>query len=105
MSFQKTVMTIAVVLLIVSLLFIAVILYNAKSNTQYPPEMGTCPDYWKLDPSTGMCDNVKSLGTCMGKKSFSGPDWQGAEGLAKKNAWAKSCGLVWQGVTNHSAFT
>lgn len=106
MTFQKTVMTIGVVLLIVSLLFIAVILYNAKANTQYPPEIGTCPDYWKLNPETGACENPHGLGTCgNGSKSFADAKWQGAQGLIEKNKWARSCGLVWQGVTNNSAFT
>jgi hypothetical protein len=104
MSFQNTVMIIAIVLLVVALLFIAVILYNAKSNTQYPPEIGSCPDYWKLNKTTGECENVKGLGSCQGNKSFAGPEWEGAGGLVKKYKWANSYGLVWQGVTNNSAF-
>ena len=104
MSFQRTAGTIATILLLIVLLFIAVMLYNAKRNTSYPPEIASCPDYWKLDQETGNCVNDKGLGdiNCPKNVNFNAPEWKGADGLEKKYRWAQNCGLVWQGVTNNS---
>ena len=48
MSFQKTVLTVAIVLFIILMLLIAVMMSSAKNNEVYPPQIGQCPDYWQL---------------------------------------------------------
>ena len=64
MNFQKTVLTISIVLLIVALIVFGSMIATDKS--EYPPVEAQCPDYW-IDMSGGMgtggyCINTKNLG-------------------------------------------
>ena len=105
MNFQKTVLTISIVLLIVALIVFGSMLYTDKS--EYPPVAAQCPDYW-IDMSGGMgtggyCINTKNLGkgTCKNRMNFNGGLWSGEDGLCNKNKWANACDLTWDGVTNN----
>ena len=74
-------MTVAIVLLVLCLIFIGVSLYNSKYNTQFPPVVADCPDYW-LDMSEGdgsRCVNRMDLGSSSSSKEmdFSGSFWTG----------------------------
>ena len=111
MIFQKIVMTVAIVLLILVLIFIGVALYESKSKAAWPPVVSECPDYWEVQQVSGsngenQCVNVKNLGKsgddCRQPKDFSGSHWQGKQGLCRKYKWAKSCDLTWDGVTDNS---
>ena len=46
MSFQKTVLIIALIVLSVMLFFIALAMRGLKKSQGYPPEIAECPDYW-----------------------------------------------------------
>lgn len=48
MSFQRVVVTIAIVILILSLIVLGIVIFNARNKDQYPPEMGNCPDYFVM---------------------------------------------------------
>ncbi len=104
MNFQRIVLYVATVLLILTLTFLGYLMYQAKSNVQFPPEISECPDYWKV---TGLmqCHNIQNLGngTCEATKDFSGPEWQGETGMKNKKEWANSCGIVWDGITNNTS--
>jgi hypothetical protein len=102
MSIQKTVLYIAIVMLILALVFIGYMMYKAKSTSTFPPEIAECPDYWKV-VGIEKCENTMNLGTCQGVHDFSGPEWQGNAGLKKKSEWARGCGIVWDGVTNNTS--
>ena len=106
MSFQKTTVIIAIIMLILCLIFISISLYNDKYNSQYPPVIADCPDYW-IDRSSGdgaKCMNVKNLGKsgCSEEVDFSKNKWQGDVGLCRKYKWARGCNLSWDGITNAS---
>lgn len=98
MSFQRIVINVAIVILIIMLLFIGYAMYKAKTNATYPPEISQCPDYWKV-VGENSCKNVMNLGNCDGIMDFSGKEWQGQSGMQKKAQWAKDCGIVWDGIT------
>lgn len=98
MSFQKTIVYIAVVILILMLTFIGYAMYKSKTTEKFPPELSQCPDYWKV-VGENSCENVMNLGSCGGITDFSGSEWQGERGLKKKAEWAKGCGVVWDGIT------
>ena len=102
MTFQKTVIRVATILLIIALLTIGYLLYRAKLNSVYPPEISQCPDYWKVI-GVAKCENVQNLGngTCGKVQDFSGREWQGPSGLKRKYEWSKSCDVVWDGITNN----
>lgn len=102
-TFQKITMIVALVILIICLIFIGISLYRSKYDSQFPPVVADCPDYW-LDMSEGdgkICKNVKNLGTCnQTTMDFSSSFWTGNDGLCRKYQWAKQCNLTWDGVTN-----
>jgi hypothetical protein len=107
-AFQKTVLLIAIVVLIVALIFIGLALRNSIANQVWPPMVPSCPDYWTIDGSgnNAFCVNVKNLGTCPApsgqkflKMNFNNSPYNGSNGLCSKYTWATSCGLSWDGIT------
>lgn len=101
-TFQIVVCSIAVIILIICLIAIGYALNYKKYNTEYPPVVEDCPDYWLdlSDGDTSNCVNVKNLGNCPGPKDFSTSIWQGKSGLCNKYHWANRCNIKWDGVTN-----
>jgi hypothetical protein len=103
-GFHRTIMTVSVVLLILSLILIGIALYNQKyADITFPPVVADCPDYWKNTSTDDKikCENVKNLGSCVGEKDFSAFDFTGSSGVCAKQKWAKDCGVIWDGVTNN----
>jgi hypothetical protein len=108
MSFQDTVMSISITLLIIVLCFIGIALYNQKYKTDYPPTIANCPDYWE-DQSEGnngaKCVNVKNLGnpSCSNTMDFSTAQWAGGDaGKCNKSKWATTCNLTWDGISDNT---
>ena len=104
-SFQKTVLIIAIIFLILALIFIGISLKNAKYD-KWPPVIGSCPDYWvdkskgDEDKSGSKCVNVKNLGTCDIKvMDFNTKLFSGSNGKCAKYNWANSCNVSWDGIT------
>ena len=99
--FQKSVTTVAIVILIITLCFIGIALYRAKYNSAYPPVLANCPDYW--DASGNFCVNSMSLGNtnpgCTQPIDFTSPQWSGS--VCSKYEWARSCNLTWDGITDN----
>ena len=103
MTFQTTVMTIAIGALIVSLAFIGMQFYRQKYTADYPPVIPNCPDYW--DISGNICKPHPSLGNgasgCNAPKDFTTGTWAGQFGKCAKYKWAKGCNLTWDGLTTN----
>ena len=104
MAFQKIVVVVAGLLLVVSLIIMAVIIARSRSQFAYPPVQSDCPDYWEMHSINGAntCVNTKSLGnsSCPSKMDFSVSPWSNSNSLCKKQLWARNCDLTWDGVTN-----
>jgi hypothetical protein len=107
MSFQKGVLMIAVIVLIIVLITIGVILSKAVYSDTWPPVIGVCPDYWvDLSGNGEACLNSHSLGTCnipssdnKNTKNFNTAPFDGDDGECSKYRWAKGCGVTWDGIT------
>jgi hypothetical protein len=107
MSFQKAVLTIATIFLILFLVLIGVSLSYSSAEEQWPPVIGSCPDYWvDLSGNGEACFNTQSLGTCNipseGKdntKNFNQIPYNGSRGACAKYKWANSCNVTWDGLT------
>ena len=115
-TFQKVILSIAIILLIILLIVINMSLTNATASIVWPPVNTNCPDYW-VDVGTGApgsgCFNSQSIGTCKlpaaGETSssprsgslmdFSGAAYKGANGSCAKKQWANTCGVTWDGIT------
>jgi len=59
MSFQKIVLIVAIVILILTLSVIGYMMYTTARNTTFPPLTGTqrCPDEWTFDSADNKCKN------------------------------------------------
>lgn len=105
MSFQKIVLIIATILLIVVLVMFGFALHNNKEEEKYPPVEGQCPDYWKVKRGTDgipSCVNTKGLGNpnCQKEMNFMKVPFLGSHGRCNKKKWATICKVTWDGVTN-----
>jgi hypothetical protein len=106
-SFQKYVLLIAIVILIIALVIIGFALSYSKAQN-WPPLVPSCPDYWEIDGSGNntTCTNVQDLGTCPSNTgnqhlvmNFNSSNFTGANGLCAKYNWATNCGVSWDGIT------
>ena len=103
MNFQSIVLTIAIILLIISLVAIGILIKSAMKNAKFPPEVGRCPDYFKTSRQDGklICTNPMNLGKCE-TIDLSGSEFQGntVQAMTAKCNIAKKCAVTWDGVTN-----
>ena len=125
MSFQKNVIMVAIILLIVSLIFIGAMLYNSEYNARFPPVTGTCPDYW-VDVGADPNGNKKGMTHCIAPghalkdgKTITPPiygygldtpeckskwvlpnDPLDKSTTCEYKTWADKCKVSWDGVTN-----
>jgi len=108
MNFQKIVLTIATILLIIILILIGISLSKASKKDIWPPIVGECPDFWiDMSGNGSSCFNTHSLGTCnipteanSNVKNFNSLPFTGAEGDCYKYKWAKQCGVTWDGINS-----
>mgnify|MGYP001164090654 CR=1 FL=1 len=114
--FQRVVIIVALVTLIICLTIIGLLLYYRRFDDKFPPVIAKCPDYW-ADESTSVekgtiCKNVQGLGnsggtSCPGKGgtiTFSNiTHWHGKDGKCNKKKWATGCDVSWDGITNADA--
>lgn len=109
LNFQKIVLIIAIVILIVSLVFIGMQIKKSNSKQPWPPLVPQCPDYWKAD-SSGNCkpiekapmtQEIKNNTTCnpLDGIDFTMGVYAGADGACNKRKWATGCNAAWEGIT------
>ena len=114
-TFQKIVLTIAIVLLIILLIVINMSLSTASSSKLWPPITTMCPDYWEdISGNGAQCVNVKNIGTCFNidpkfdangsilpnkSMNFNIQQFTGSGGICSKQKWANTCGVAWDGIT------
>jgi hypothetical protein len=108
MFFQKTILIIATIILIVMLTFIGISLSKSKYAVSWPPIVGDCPDYWvDLSGNGEHCFNSKSLGICniptledKNTMNFNIAPYNSYDnGLCAKYKWATDCKVTWDGIT------
>ena len=104
-TFQKGVLFSAIIILLISLIFIGLLLGYAKDET-WPPVVSACPDYWTMN-KLGKCVNDKNLGTCNiptkgnpNSMDFTGAGFTGDNGDCAKYTWARGCGVTWDGINS-----
>ena len=108
MNFQKIVLMVATILLIVILVVIGVLLSKSSATENWPPIVGECPDYWVDMSGNGeACFNSHSLGRCnipndqnKNTMNFNQSPFNGSDGVCAKYKWATSCKVTWDGITS-----
>lgn len=99
-SFQKNVVIIAIVLLIIVIAVIGWILSKGVDETPWPPSVSNCPDYWEDQQGDGTaCFNVKKLGKCgIGPYNLKG--WNKPDSACATKGMMNACDLTWDGITS-----
>jgi hypothetical protein len=108
MAFQKIVLTIAIVILIVMLVIIGITLSKSPDEENWPPIIGKCPDFWvDLVGNGEECFNSHHLGICnipsennKTTKNFNEAPFTGPNGDCAKKKWANNCHVTWDGITS-----
>ena len=106
--FNKIVLIIATIVLIVSLLILGYFLNVALLNDSYPPVVSECPDYWDVSGNTCINKTFVNQGngssdcTTIETASFlmNGSDKNSV--ICEKKKKANECNLNWDGITNNS---
>jgi len=120
-----TVIIMAIIVLIIVLTYIGMVMAYGEGTEVYPPQSTTCPDYWVIDednkckiPSDGdkntgslyesglLSDSTKQtigLDETDSTINFSHADWKASgQPICAKQTWAKTHGIVWDGVSNYN---
>jgi hypothetical protein len=108
MEFQKIVIIVALLILISLLVIVGVSLSKRYDETNWPPIIGDCPDYWlDLSGNGSACFNAKRLGKCNlpskgnpNVMNFNRDIFMGTSGECSKYKWANECGVTWDGLTS-----
>ena len=98
-TFQKSVLIIALFVLIALLISVGILLNKHSKNTNWPPTQNTCPDYW-TEGENGTCTvgdlnkgNDSSIQNTQSVKDNS---------RCEKRDWAIDNGIIWSGVSNYN---
>jgi len=115
-SFQKNILVVAVIILIIFLIIIGYLLVKGNKSETWPPIIGQCPDYWIDTSGNGAnCVNVQSLGDCSGNGNIHCPNainntpstgmnfttstfTDSQNGPCNKYNWAMINGITWDGI-------
>jgi hypothetical protein len=104
MSFQRNVLTIAIIIFIILMIVIGILMKSAKKSVSFPPQIGACPDYWKSEirDDISKCFNSQNLGNlASGCNPSNGIDFKSQFKTKKQKCrFAKSCKVEWDGITN-----
>lgn len=115
-GFQKSVLVAAIIILIISLIFIGVVLKKSIGSQAWPPILGVCPDYWvDLGKNGSKCYNPQKIGSCniptsdnKNTMNFNTDVFTGDDGACNKKKWASKCSknssngmgpISWDGIT------
>ena len=104
MTFQKIVLIVALILLIISLVVIGVLIKSSMVSAKFPPEISKCPDYFTVQLENGKitCKNPLGLGRCAeGLTPVPGDDMNAR--VQNCRLAKQSCGVTWDGLTSSTA--
>jgi len=103
-TFQKSVLIIALVVLIALLISVGILLNKHSKNTSWPPIQNTCPDYW-TEGTDGICTSAglnTGDGTVTSTADGTGNNVTG-DTRCEKRIWAIEKGIMWSGVSNYNS--
>ena len=107
-GYYKIVSIIALVILVICLVLVGIALSKASSDSNFPPHVSDCPDFYVND-GTGVCTDSKGIASDASCKTFdpstntsySNPGMGSTSGVCLKRRWAEGCGVNWDGITNN----
>ena len=113
MGFQKTVLIVALVILTLAIIVMATVISNNESKKKWPPEVATCPPFYKVHGENGIIscklDASDAIGNgdsnCQTKQMTVAGDNSKFISDQDKCNWANGCGVHWDGITTSDCST
>lgn len=131
-SFYLIVLSVAAVLLIITLTYIGIKMTTTiKQSTIFPPNYSECPDYWTMTNDLTACvipkygagaknigkiydangsnaltnKNTYGLSTNKQNINFNDMDWNknGQSSVCAHKSWARANGILWDGISNYNS--
>lgn len=117
--FYKTVVIVAIVMLILAFVGLGVIMQEQDGNTEYPPQQNSCPDHW-ISSVPNQCKintdidgtelNVGNYGKTVDPNYITSVDssdgtkvsFEPSLLVCDKKKWANKYNIVWDGVSNYN---
>ena len=96
MRFQKVVLSICIIILVISLTSLAIMLRNSKEKYAHPPLNNKCPNEYELKGSR--C--VSPTGTVLTIDGRTNVDFINKLDLKTKKKYANDNNILWDGVTD-----
>jgi hypothetical protein len=106
-EFNKIVLFIASIILIISLIVIGYSLKLAMSQDKFPAIISDCPDYWDISLNNNCINNLNINGNAsldcsmISLEDFTSNGLTDYSVICEKKKWAKGCNITWSGVTNN----
>jgi len=102
-TFQKSVLIIALFVLIALLISVGILLNKHSKNTNWPPTQNTCPDYWTEGTNTEGTNGICTVGDLnKGNNSKQNTAEVKDSTRCEKRDWAIDNGIMWSGVSNYN---
>ena len=111
-NFNKTVLMVASVLLILGLIIIGLFISKNIEKSAFPPIISDCPDYWNVEYDSNQKKKCQNNSINSGLNSsdcrtypvalFSAAGTSDADIICSKKRWAKRCNIHWDGISNNS---
>ena len=107
MGFQKNVLIVALVILVLAIIIMSAVIQASEGKKKWPPEISTCPPYYKLTyddnvPHCEFIDRNRTIGTpdeSTDCKKFSLVQGGRPAGASWKKTWAQRCKVNWDGIS------
>jgi hypothetical protein len=112
-TFQKRVLAIATVVLIIILILVAIFHNNAIKSQEFPPIETECPDYWDMSgnyctPPGNNVNDCNPLATDCSINTINKTFWEEQAGSKNpdfikcaKHKWARKNDVQWDGISNN----
>lgn len=120
--FYKTVVIVAIVMLILALIGLGVLMQEQDTKTEYPPQQSACPDHWSSTSVPNQCKINTDSGTALNVGNFDKTDgysddymtysvddssnklvtFKSSLLVCDKKKWANKYNIVWDGVSNYN---
>ena len=103
-TIEKMTVIIGLISLIILLLIVGTTFRNILNNTEFPPKVSQCPDYFEVIDND-ICANKLNMGSCPGDQfDFSDSKFKGVTGYQEKYKRSLECDWEWDGITNNSKY-
>jgi len=106
-EFQKNVIYIATIILIIMLTIITYLIYKSIQKSSFPSISSVCPDYWDLCGNNVCKSNIyqnlppsNKYNDCSGIYINTWEDYDETSKLCAKYKKAKECEISWDGISN-----